>query len=40
MSVKSPIRDTTINMYGLLMGAGLVIVVIILIVILIAVFHH
>src|SRR2546428_7594986 len=40
MSVQSPIRDTTINMYGLVMGGGLVIVVIIVIAILIAVFHH
>jgi len=40
MSVQAPIKDTTINMTALLLGAGIVIVVIIIVILLIAVFGH
>jgi len=40
MSVQAPIKDTTINMTALVLGAGIVIVVIIVVILLIAVFGH
>ncbi len=40
MSVRDPIKDTTLNLGGLVMFAGIAIVVIIVIAILIAVLHH
>ena len=40
LSVQAPIKDTTINMTALLLGAGIVIVVIIIVILLIAVFGH
>jgi len=40
MSVQAPIKDTTINMTALLLGAGIVIAVIIIVILLIAVFGH
>jgi hypothetical protein len=40
MSVEAPIKDTTINMTALLIGAGIVLVVIIVVIVLIAAFTH
>jgi hypothetical protein len=40
MSVQAPIKDTTINVTALLVGAGIVIVVIIVLIVLIAAFAH
>jgi len=40
MSVQAPIKDTTINMTALVLGAGIVIVVIIVVILLIAAFGH
>ena len=40
MSVQAPLKDTTINMTALVLGAGIVIVVIIVVILLIAVFGH
>ena len=40
MSVGEPIKDTTLNLGGLWMFAGIAVVVIIVIAILIAVLHH
>jgi hypothetical protein len=40
MSVQAPIKDTTINMSALLLGAGIVLVVIIVVIVLIAAFAH
>lgn len=40
MSVQAPIKDTTINMFALLLGAGLVIVIIVVLILLIAAFGN
>ena len=40
MSVQAPIKDTTINVTALVLGAGIVIVVIIIVILLIAAFGH
>jgi len=41
MSVQAPIKDTTINMGGLVLGVGAVVLIIIVVVIvLVAVFSH
>ena len=40
MSVQAPLKDTTINMTALVLGAGIVIVVIIVVILLIAFFAH
>ena len=40
LSVQAPIKDTTINMTALALGAGIVILVIIVVIVLIAAFAH
>jgi hypothetical protein len=40
LSVQAPIKDTTINMTALLVGAGIVVLVIIVLIVLIAAFAH
>jgi len=40
MSVQAPIKDTTINLTALLLGAGIVIVIVIVLIVLIAAFGH
>ena len=40
MSVQEPIKDTTLNLGGVIMFAAIAVVVIIVIAILIAVLHH
>jgi hypothetical protein len=40
LSVESPIKDTTINMSVVLLGAGAVVLIIIVVIILIAAFAH
>jgi hypothetical protein len=40
LSVQAPIKDTTINLTALLLGAGIVVVIVIVLIILIAVFGH
>jgi hypothetical protein len=40
MSVQSPIKDTTINMSAVVIGAGALIIVLLVILILIAAFSH
>ena len=40
LSVQAPIRDTTINLTAILVGAGIAVVVIIVLIVLIGVFAH
>jgi hypothetical protein len=40
MSVQAPIKDTTINMIAVLVGAGIVVLVIIVVLVLIVAFAH
>ena len=40
LSVQAPIKDTTINMTALLVGAGIVVLIIIVLIVLIAAFAH